>query len=243
MKKCEACGREFPAKLLIEGRVRSLYRRRFCLDCSPFGEHNTSKNPVGPDADADSVRKRRRVDSWVRYLRKRRRTQKERLVALRGGKCEDCGYAASIAALEFHHRDAETKDFGIGNMNGSLARLIAEADKCDLLCANCHRRRHAAASGAPRISTILKKERAIDHMGGSCYGCGQVVLPSMFEFHHWDARDKSFGISHDGMSRSWEEIVAELAKCVMLCANCHREVHARVRTLARPAAAETTNAA
>jgi hypothetical protein len=221
--------------MLVDGRMRSLYRRRFCLECSPFGQHNTSKAPAGSDPDAHLRRKRRRVESWVRYLRKRRRTLKERLVADRGGKCENCGYALSPAVLEFHHRDPTTKEFQIGNINASWARLLAEAEKCDLLCANCHRRRHAAEalSVARRVASTSKKERAIEHMGGSCFGCGKVVLPSMFEFHHWNAAEKSFGISRDGMARPWEKILAELAKCVMLCANCHREVHAGIRKLAR----------
>ena len=71
-------------------------------------------------------------------------------------------------------------------------------------------------------------------MGGSCAGCSNVVLDSLFEFHHWDSRDKKFGISRDGLSRPWEAIAAELLKCVMLCANCHREIHAGVRLLERP---------
>jgi hypothetical protein len=54
---------------------------------------------------------------------------------------------------------------------------------------------------------------------------------SRFEFHHTDAKTKDFGISEDGILRSWASIVAELAKCVLLCANCHREVHAGVRKL------------
>jgi hypothetical protein len=120
-------------------------------------------------------------------------------------------------------------------MNGSWARLVAEAEKCDLLCANCHRRRHAHSSGLTpaRAAASTKKDRAIELMGGSCSCCGEVVLPSMFEFHHLSAAEKGFGISRDGMNRPWEEILAELAKCVMLCANCHREVHAGLRDLAR----------
>jgi len=78
-----------------------------------------------------------------------------------------------------------------------------------------------------------KKARAIDLMGGRCNGCLIVVPDSLFEFHHWDAHEKKFGISRDGMSRPWEAIAEELLKCVMLCANCHREVHAGARVLER----------
>ena len=52
----------------------------------------------------------------------------------------------------------------------------------------------------------------------------------LFEFHHIDARNKDFAISHDGITRRWERTEAELAKCVLLCANCHRETHAGLRT-------------
>src|SRR2546425_1489071 len=48
---CEACGKHFPAKQFVAGRLRSLYRRKFCLECSPFGGHNTSKKPTEPKED------------------------------------------------------------------------------------------------------------------------------------------------------------------------------------------------
>ena len=68
-------------------------------------------------------------------------------------------------------------------------------------------------------------------MGASCLGCGRDGALVLFEFHHRNAAEKKFGISEDGILRSWHKVVAELAKCVMLCANCHREVHAGVREL------------
>jgi len=68
-------------------------------------------------------------------------------------------------------------------------------------------------------------------MGGTCHGCRRDGHPAIFEFHHWNASEKEFGISETGIPRRWERVVAELAKCVMLCANCHREVHAGVREL------------
>lgn len=225
---CRRCGAPFPAKAKINGKVRSLYRRKFCLVCSPFGAHNTSKNPIGDSPNPETERKQRRTDSWYRYQRKRRIERKAKLVALRGGHCEECGYGDAIAALEFHHLDSKTKEFGLGTFNGSWQRLLAEADKCVLLCANCHRRRHGYV-GSPEAR--VKKGRAIELMGAACQGCNEVVPDSLFEFHHLDARQKSFGISRDGLARKWEEIAAELLKCVMLCANCHREVHASLRTL------------
>jgi hypothetical protein len=52
------------------------------------------------------------------------------------------------------------------------------------------------------------------------------------EFHHPDPSNKEFAISVDGIFRTWEKVRKELESCVMLCANCHAEVHAGVRSLA-----------
>ena len=68
-------------------------------------------------------------------------------------------------------------------------------------------------------------------MGGKCYACDRDGPPALFEFHHWNAAEKEFGISETGIPHSWDRVIAELAKCVLLCANCHREVHAGVREL------------
>jgi hypothetical protein len=57
-----------------------------------------------------------------------------------GGKCVKCGYNKCIGALQFHHTDPSKKSFGIaeGYQRFSLAKLIEEAKKCILVCANCH---------------------------------------------------------------------------------------------------------
>ena len=234
---CIACGRQFPAKMLIDGKTRSLYRRSFCLECSPFGGHNTSKTPLGLRSTEEAARARRdrRREQFRRSLRKRRRKRKLDLVSAYGGRCVDCGYATCPEALQFHHRDPSTKEFGLGKFSGSLARLIKEAAKCDLLCANCHRVRHAleARSSNHRIVELRRetKLRAIASFGGTCGACGLAFAPAAMEFHHPDPSKKDFAISVDGIYRKWEKVEKELESCVMLCANCHAEVHAGVRTL------------
>lgn len=74
----------------------------------------------------------------------RRRTTKEKSVEYKGGKCEICGYDKCIAALEFHHINPEEKDSTWVRMMGyTFSDLIKkELDKCQLLCANCHREVH-----------------------------------------------------------------------------------------------------
>ena len=189
----------------------------------------------------------RRRQSWVDYSRRRRVRIKAELVAARGGRCEECGYGRTIWALEFHHRDAATKEFSLGGFLGSIERARREAEKCALVCANCHRIRHARSktdSGHPVVRfRRTVKLKAVVVAGGACRGCGLAEPVDALEFHHLDATEKDFGISVDGIPRSWARIRSELAKCVLLCANCHRETHAGLRAFTdRHAIGETLSA-
>jgi transposase len=81
----------------------------------------------------------------------RRRTIKRKLVEEAGGKCVICGYSRCQQVLEFHHLDPSLKKFQLSH-NGvtrSLARSRAEARKCVLLCANCHREVEAGITAVP----------------------------------------------------------------------------------------------
>jgi 5-methylcytosine-specific restriction endonuclease McrA len=67
---------------------------------------------------------------------------------------------------------------------------------------------------------------AVSHQGGRCQICGYDRCIEALEFHHLDPTQKDFGISNKGYTRSWEKVKGEIEKCILLCANCHREVHA-----------------
>ena len=83
------------------------------------------------------------------------------------------------------------------------------------------------------IAAVSKRRRvvrlkAITYKGGRCQLCGYERCPDALEFHHLLGTDKKFGVSAKGYTRSWETIKGELDKCALLCANCHREVHAGI---------------
>ncbi len=67
---------------------------------------------------------------------------------------------------------------------------------------------------------------AVAHKGGKCQLCGYNKCRESLEFHHIVKDKKGFGISEKGYTRSWAAIKSELDKCILLCANCHREWHA-----------------
>jgi 5-methylcytosine-specific restriction endonuclease McrA len=73
---------------------------------------------------------------------------------------------------------------------------------------------------------IKVRKMAIEYKGGKCSNCGYNTCYEALEFHHLNADGKDFGISDKGYTRSWAKIKKELDKCVLLCSNCHREVHA-----------------
>ena len=81
----------------------------------------------------------------VEAVTKRRRKLKQMAVQYKGGKCQRCGYDKNIAALDFHHRDPTQKDFGIARNGHTMSweKMKSELDKCDLVCANCHREIHS----------------------------------------------------------------------------------------------------
>lgn len=86
------------------------------------------------------MRDQEKLKTNVKAWRKR---TKELLVEYKGGKCEFCGYDKCLEALEFHHIDETTKEFAVSGSTKSLEKQKKEADKCYMLCANCHRELHA----------------------------------------------------------------------------------------------------
>tara|TARA_R110000822_G_scaffold53903_1_gene138679 strand:- start:801 stop:1364 length:564 start_codon:yes stop_codon:yes gene_type:complete len=72
---------------------------------------------------------------------------------------------------------------------------------------------------------IKLKLMAVKYKGGKCERCGYDKCVDSFDFHHRDPKEKEFGIGGKGHTKSWDKIKKELDKCLLLCANCHREEH------------------
>lgn len=74
--------------------------------------------------------------------------------------------------------------------------------------------------------------KAINSRGGKCEKCGYDKCAEVLEFHHKNPSQKDFSVSRKGHCRSWERVSKEIAKCDLLCANCHREIHAEHKKVA-----------
>jgi len=70
-----------------------------------------------------------------------------------------------------------------------------------------------------------RKLAAIERMGGCCADCKQTFHHSMYDFHHLNPTEKEHEPYRLFAQKDQAKIDAELAKCVLLCSNCHRFRH------------------
>jgi len=74
----------------------------------------------------------------------RGKRNREKYVAYLGGCCIHCGYSKCLDALDFHHKDPDTKDPAFRSFRyWGLEKAKLELAKCELVCANCHREIHS----------------------------------------------------------------------------------------------------
>ena len=97
-----------------------------------------------------------------------------------------------------------------------LCNRMTEKTYCSVNCKN-------KQSVQTRRKSV--KNRSIEYKGGKCEKCNYSKCIEALEFHHTDPNEKDFGLSAKGLTHSWDKIKNELDKCILLCANCHREEH------------------
>ena len=96
--------------------------------------------------------------------------------------------------------------------------------------------------GVPNSSTYCKKctsiqtlnrsqklkKQMVDYKGGCCTICGYDRYMGALEFHHLDPKQKDFNLAHMKKYTFDDKVKNELDKCILVCSNCHREVHAKL---------------
>jgi hypothetical protein len=99
---------------------------------------------------------------------------------------------------------------------------------CSVECKNnYHKYHHRQISKSNSESVVSwrqkRKEKAVAYLGNKCSICGYDKCIATLEFHHKDPLLKEFQIS--AKITSYERLIQELDKCILVCANCHREIH------------------
>lgn len=118
-----------------------------CRECKACGRERMRRKRLNPNYRIDSRARQRKHrqsqgETYLAYVRKSRREKKIWVDSFKV-KCRDCS-ETHVACLDFHHRDPKQKKF---NLSTGYARyedetLYAEIMKCDVICANCHRKLH-----------------------------------------------------------------------------------------------------
>lgn len=147
-RKCRNCDNIVPYKQFIDGKIRNFQNRKYCLECSPYGKHNTK-----PDINAKTMKGNRAYKDWDEDYKeifrqkayRKRYEKKKKLLEMSGNKCSVCGYDKCPDALSFHHLDKSTKTFGLSSdiiNSKSWDTILEEWKKCILVCMNCHAEIH-----------------------------------------------------------------------------------------------------
>ena len=190
----------------INGENKNLGNRKYCLNCSPFGQHNTKKiHELESWEETNKERKcakcceTKSIEYFHKLKAKRKyysycktclyETQKTRwkdrkieAIKLLGGKCNICGYCKNYAAMEFHHLDPAKKDTDWAKTREkSWDKIIKELKKCVLLCSNCHRETHNPDGELKQkeiANPLLLRKKMLS--SGNCPNCGTDVFNTKY---------------------------------------------------------------
>ena len=171
MPICKKCETQFPFIVTIDGKKRNLGSRRYCLECSPFGKHNTKQievtdGPEKPCKTCGRLDRKKQEGRSICYVccNKRREEQKlDRLHTITGNACWACKYDRGKQGrkiLNFHHMVPSEKEFELNARNvGQLAwnRILKEAKKCVQFCCRCHQELHNGLMDIEEVERIYKR--------------------------------------------------------------------------------------
>jgi hypothetical protein len=139
MRKCGRCGELKPIDEFAWHRKAKRQRQHYCRLCqSEYGKKHYAENRQRY-IDLEANRKRARAEQRMGYL----------LEYFKTHPCVDCAESDPLV-LEFDHLG--DKSFAIGSAlpDYNWERILAEMEKCEIVCANCHRRRTAVRLGSVR---------------------------------------------------------------------------------------------
>jgi len=195
MPTCKKCGKDFPNRMLIEGKIRNIGGRKYCLDCSPFGGRNTRNLTILKSIPKTKLCTKCNItkpakDFYIRTDRecglagyckkcankqsaldviKRGHNRKNILINNHGGKCIICD-CNEPCALSFHHNIPENKTHGLSARFLSSLPIndcIRESNKCSLLCSNCHEEIHYPSLNTEILLTQPKRVSMPIHSGNT----------------------------------------------------------------------------
>ena len=86
-----------------------------------------------------------------------------------------------------------------------------------------NRTRNVSKSEAVIMWRKRTKMKLVEYKGGKCQLCDYNKSLNALHFHHLNSNEKDFSIS--GKSLSFDKLKSEVDKCILVCSNCHSEIH------------------
>jgi len=136
--------------------------------------------------------------------------------------CQECGFGSRVKRqFSLHHRDPSKKTLTFAQLlrRGSFTVDHVNSESVEFVCENCHRMRHAISS---KYKQTLYGELFRLGVADECALCQRTWPLPVYDLHHVDPLTKSFSVGSRRLKI--ERALAEAAKCVLLCARCHRLV-------------------
>jgi hypothetical protein len=116
------------------------------------------------------------------------------------------------------------KPIGYWKVIDGKAKKIGDRKLC-LECSPYKEKGNNKQSEAVQRCQRRKKQKAVDYLGGKCSICGYDKCLGSLHFHHIDPEIKEHYISYVVARREWDFAKKELDKCILVCSNCHGEIH------------------
>ncbi len=213
---------------------------KFCALCqAKVEEGNSQKTQSYCKACMSSYFKEyygQRKDHYLKVTNENRRRRhsdwRRQIAELKSKPCYDCGKTYPPFCMDFDHLEREFKVAAIPVMissNASRERILAELEKTEIVCANCHRKREhqrylLLGKKPVHLSPRQRKNKKLIEQAKRrpCTDCGEDLSLWQMDFDHIKG-EKIGGVGRLAMSATTEILIAEIENCEVVCAVCHRK--------------------
>lgn len=209
--RCLRCpGKKSEEDFELDGRYTPARRKTVCRECVRKRQRARytakGRNPQAPRPS---------------YWRGRVREHKAVLADLKKCPCGDCVRSLPAVCMEFDHVLPGKRMNLAGMGNFKRTHVAAEVALCEVVCCNCHRVRTFKRLRPTRNKRLLAFRHKINALKAApCTDCHACFHHAAMDFDH--VRGEKYKVVSAMWSYSWERVLAEVAKCDLVCANCHR---------------------
>lgn len=228
-----------PAGRVCKDCRKEIAKIKYSVDPEPY-KHRVKKWQNN-HSNLVILYKRKWNNQHPNYFSERHRvlvaTKRDIINKIKTGPCSDCERNFNPVCMDFDHLPHNPKRANISVLIGgscTVEYLVTELDKCELVCANCHRLRTLSrfeyrirtGSNAAKYQKLVDTKRALvlAVKNTPCIDCHNKFHAVCMDFDHIPGRGIKRAIISDLMLGPEKilTLIREINKCEVICANCHR---------------------